>query len=106
NLASIYSDLGDFQLAFENYQKVAELRKEVSGLKHPDYISSLFNLAISEFELGKNDISLSHFAQSLKLIQERSIDYFGQLTESQRENFWALNSYHFASYPLFLEKAS
>jgi CHAT domain-containing protein len=106
NLATNFSDLGDFQSALENYQQVEELRKKVSGLKHPDYTLSLSNLAISEFNLDKIDLALNHIVQSLNLRRERAIEYFRQLTERQRENFWAQSSYSFELFPLFLEKSA
>jgi tetratricopeptide (TPR) repeat protein/CHAT domain-containing protein len=106
NLAFSYSGLGDYQSAFEIYQQIVGVRKQVLGEKHPDYIISLSNIAVSEFNLKKIDTALNHFVQSLNLRQKRAIDYFGQLTEYQREQFWNQNRNDFTFFPLFLEKAS
>ena len=106
NLAISYSDFGDHKSASELIQHVNKLLKEVLGEKHPEYISNLIDLAFSEIYLSKNDVALSHFSQSLILIQEGMIEYFGLLTESQREQFWKKNSNFFNLFPLFLEKAT
>ena len=106
NLAISYSDFGDHKSASGLLQYVGNLLKEVLGGKHPKYISNLIDLAFSEFYLSKNDLALSHFSKSLILIQEGMIEYFGLLTESQREQFWKKDSNFFNLFPFFLEKAT
>jgi CHAT domain-containing protein len=106
NLAYDYFFLTDYQSALTINHQVVELIKQALGEIHPDYISSLSNLAISEFYLGKNDLALSHFVQSLNIRRERAIEYFGQLTESQRENYWGANRIYFRLMPMFVEKVN
>jgi tetratricopeptide (TPR) repeat protein len=106
NLASSLSDIGDYQKALEVTLKVVDVEKEVLGEKHPSYHTSLANLAFVNLDLGKYDSALIYFDQSLNLIKERVFDNFGQLTEYQRENFWAQNNFSFEIFPLFLEKTT
>ena len=52
NLASSYSDLGDYNKALEMKNAVYNARKEILGEKHPDTLTSLNNLANSYSDLG------------------------------------------------------
>jgi len=106
NLAKTFSDIGDYQKALEINLEAYALRKEILGENHPDYITSLFNLAFSELYLSKKDSALNHFIQSLEFSQERVIEYFGLMTEHQREKYWAKSSFSFALFPFFLENDS
>jgi CHAT domain-containing protein len=91
NLASAYSGLGDYLKALEIHLKVVEIGKDVLGENHPNYLMSLNNLAMTEFKLSKNDSALIHKRRVTQEIQKRTIDYFSQLTENQRELFWNKN---------------
>ena len=104
NLANSYYQMGDYHSALEIELKNVKLGEDVLGEKHPDYWISLSNLAFTELKLSKIDSAFSHINRSLNLRQERAIDYFGELTESQREQFWNTNRYLFNIYPLFLEE--
>ena len=58
NLASSYSDIGDYNTALEMRNAVYNARKEILGEKHLDTLSALHNLAISYSDLGDYNTAL------------------------------------------------
>jgi CHAT domain-containing protein len=103
-LACEYSNLGDYQKALWINQKVVEIGKEVWGEKNPEYLSCLVDLAITEINLSENDSAFSHYLEMINNKHDRVTEYFGLMTEQQREQLWTLNSEYFIFFPLFLEK--
>ena len=67
NLASSYSDMGQYQQGMELSEQVLEMRREILGPDHPDTVSAMANLASSYSDLGQYQQAMRLEEQVLKM---------------------------------------
>jgi tetratricopeptide (TPR) repeat protein len=67
NLGNCYGYLGDHQEALRYQLQALEIRRELSGEKHPDTVSSLNNVGFTYRELGDHQEALKYLLQAFKI---------------------------------------
>ena len=69
NLGSLYYTAGFPDQAKEMHTEALEMRKQLLGDNHPDVAQSYCNLATACHELGENTDAVSHYEQSLRILE-------------------------------------
>lgn len=67
NLAKVYKELEVWDKAFDQYQKVKELREEAYGKQHRHVASTLLNIGRCHAAFKQFDKAIEHFKKSLKI---------------------------------------
>jgi CHAT domain-containing protein/Tfp pilus assembly protein PilF len=87
-LGILYSYTGKLEQSLEFLQNAVELRKQLYGVRHPDYATAIHNLAGVEKSMGKYEQAESHYREAFRLYIQQIHDYFPFLSESEKSQFY------------------
>lgn len=67
NIATCYSNLGDYNKAIEYYNELITIQEKTIGTEHQDYATTLNNIALCYYELGEYDHALEYHYEALRI---------------------------------------
>lgn len=89
NLGKYYLISGDLEKASNVLQKVNTTTLEYFGETHPDYLSSLEDLAVVAWSQGNNSLARARFSEVLQTNLSLVEKYFGAMSEYEKGQYWA-----------------
>jgi len=88
--------LGRYYLITEDFSSAERVFKEVNsiyenyfGETHPDFLSSLEDLAVVAWQQGNNSTAKARFDQVIKSNLSLVEEYFGAMSEYEKSQYWA-----------------
>lgn len=89
-------NLGRYHLISGNLSDAKRILSEVNQAYletfnefHPDYLSSIEDLAVVSWKLGDNAMAKAHFENALKSNLDLVEKYFGAMSEYEKAQYWA-----------------
>ncbi|MEO9483496.1 MAG: CHAT domain-containing tetratricopeptide repeat protein [Ekhidna sp.] len=89
NLGRYHLTTGNLPEAERIFQEVNAKYKQLFGEKHPDFLSSVEDLAVVAWKQGDNTLATSRFNQVISSNLQLVEDYFGAMSEYEKGQYWA-----------------
>ena len=93
---------GDYKSAELCYKEALEIRKKGLGEEHPDYLSSLNNLAILYSKTNRSKDALLIYEANIEVLNKNITLNFEWLNDNEKELFWKMSEYFYNTLDQFV----